>query len=173
MCLLFPTNPLRRVFLWVFEMSMQVSPAGIALTKSMEGCRLTAYPDPASGGAPFTCGYGHTGSDVKPGMTITQAQADAWLEYDLARSAQIVNSLVHVYLNQNQFDALVDLVFNVGAGNFRSSTLLRLVNAGNFPAAADQFARWTLAGGKVLPGLIARRSAERALFTAPEYSPHE
>lgn len=147
-------------------MSMQVSPAGVALTKSMEGCMLTAYPDPASGGAPFTCGYGHTGSDVKPGMAITQAQANAWLEYDLARSAQIVNSLVHVHLNQNQFDALVDFVFNVGAGNFRSSTLLRLLNAGNFAAAADQFSRWTQAAGKTMPGLVKRRAAERALFVA-------
>ncbi|KAA1013225.1 lysozyme [Paraburkholderia panacisoli] len=145
---------------------MQVSPAGVALTKSMEGCSLTAYPDPASGGSPFTCGYGHTGSDVKPGMTITQAKADAWLDYDIARSAQIVNSLVHVYLNQNQFDALVDFVFNVGAGNFRSSTLLRLVNAGSFAAAADQFPRWTQAAGKVMPGLVKRREAERALFVS-------
>lgn len=148
-------------------MTMQVSPAGVALTKAMEGCSLSAYPDPASGGAPFTCGYGHTGSDVKPGMTITQAQADAWLECDLARAAQVVNSLVHVYLNQNQFDALCDFVFNVGAGNFRSSTLLRLVNAGNFPAAADQFSRWTQAAGKTMPGLVRRRAAERALFAAP------
>jgi lysozyme len=97
-------------------------------------------------------------------MTVTQAQADAWLEYDLARSAQIVNSLVHVHLNQNQFDALVDFVFNVGAGNFRSSTLLRLLNAGNFAAAADQFSRWTQAAGKTMPGLVKRRAAERALF---------
>lgn len=148
-------------------MTMKVSAAGVSLTKSAEGCALTAYPDPASGGAPFTAGWGHTGSDVKPGMTVTQAQADAWLEYDLARSAQIVNSLVHVHLNQNQFDALVDFVFNVGAGNFRSSTLLRLLNAGNFAAAADQFCRWTQAAGKTMPGLVKRRAAERALFVAP------
>lgn len=147
-------------------MTMQVSPAGVALTRSMEGCALTAYPDPASGGAPFTCGFGHTGPDVKPGMTITQAQADAWLEYDLARAAQVVNSLVHVYLNQNQFDALCDFVLNVGAGNFRSSTLLRLLSAGNFAAAADQFARWTQAAGKTMPGLVKRRAAERALFVS-------
>jgi lysozyme len=148
-------------------MTMQVSPAGVALTRLMEGCVLTAYPDPASGGAPWTIGNGHTGPDVKPGLTITQAKADSLLMDDLARSAQIVNSLVHVYLNQNQFDALVDFVFNVGASNFRSSTLLRLLNAGNFAAAADQLPRWNQAKGKVMPGLIKRRAAERALFVKP------
>lgn len=147
-------------------MNMRVSPRGMQLTRLSEGCNLHSYPDPASGGAPFTCGYGHTGQDVKPGMTITQAQADAWLECDLARAAQVVNSLVHVYLNQNQFDALCDFVLNVGAGNFRSSTLLRLLNAGNFAAAADQFARWTQAAGKTMPGLVKRRAAERALFVS-------
>jgi lysozyme len=148
-------------------MSMQLSPAGVALTKSMEGCILKVYPDPATGGEPWTAGWGHTGPDVKHGMTVTQAMADKWLEYDLARSAQIVNSLVHVHLNQNQFDSLVDFVFNVGASNFRSSTLLRLLNAGNFAAAADQLPRWNIADGKVMPGLIKRRAAERALFLTP------
>lgn len=153
-------------------MSMQVSPAGVALTKSAEGCELVAYPDPASGGSPFTIGWGHTGPDVTPGMKIAQSRAEALLMDDLARAAQVVNALVHVYLNQNQFDALCDFVFNVGAGNFRSSTLLRLINAGNFAAAADQFARWNLADGKVMPGLVTRRAAERVLFIAPQYSPH-
>jgi lysozyme len=106
---------------------------------------------------------------VTPGLKIAQSRADALLAEDLARSAQIVNSLVHVYLNQNQFDALCDFAFNVGAGNFRSSTLLRLVNAGNLAAAADQFARWNLAAGKVMPGLVKRRAAERALFLSLDY----
>jgi lysozyme len=147
--------------------TMQVSPNGIALTESMEGLSLTSYPDPGSGAEPWTVGYGHTGQDVMPGMTITQAQAQAFLQEDLARAAQAVNGLVHVVLNQNQFDALCDFVFNVGAGNFRSSTLLRLLNAGNYAGAANQFAVWNLSGGHILPGLVARRAAETALFNTP------
>ena len=146
---------------------MQVSQNGIALTQQMEGCSLTSYPDPGTGGAPFTCGFGHTGPDVTPGMTVTQAQANAWLEEELARAGQAVNGLVHVVLNQNQFDALADFCFNVGAGNFRSSTLLRLLNAGNYAGACAQFAVWNVANGHVLPGLVARRAAERALFNTP------
>ena len=146
---------------------MYVSPTGIALTKSMEGCVLHSYPDPGTGGAPWTCGWGHCGPEVHPNMTITQAQADAWLNADLARAGLVVNSLVHVYLNQNELDALADFVFNVGAGNFRSSTLLRLINAGDMTGAAAQFDRWTQGGGHVLPGLVRRRAAEKALFLPP------
>jgi lysozyme len=147
---------------------MQVSPTGVALTKSMEGCSLKAYPDPATGGAPWTIGYGHTGPDVKPGLTITQAQADALLNTDLARAGLVVCSLVRVYLTQNQFDALADFVFNVGAGNFRGSTLLRLLNAGDVNGAANEFIRWNLASGRILPGLVKRRKAERDLFLTPD-----
>jgi lysozyme len=136
---------------------MQVSPNGIALTKKFESCRLTAYPDPGTGAEPWTCGWGSTGPDIAQGTVWTQAQADARLEEGLNRAGQAVNGLVHVVLNQNQFDALCDFTYNVGAGNFRSSTLLRLLNAGDFAGAAQQFARWKLAAGHVLPGLIARR----------------
>ena len=143
---------------------MYVSPTGIALTKSMEGCVLHSYPDPGTGGAPWTCGWGHCGPEVHPNMTITQAQADAWLNADLARAGLVVNSLVHVYLNQNQFDALVDLTYNIGAANFRSSTLLRLLNSGDFAGAQAQFSRWNMAGGIVMPGLVSRRHAEAEMF---------
>lgn len=145
-------------------MTRQVSSNGVAFTKSFEGCRLSSYPDPGTGGAPWTCGYGHTGPDVKPGMTVTQAQADAWIAEDLGRSGQAVNALVHVALTQNQFDALADFVFNVGAGNLRSSTLLRKLNAGDYAGAANQFLLWDKAGGKPLKGLTTRRQAERKLF---------
>jgi lysozyme len=134
----------------------------------MEGCSLHAYPDPATGGAPWTIGYGHTGPDVKPGMTITQAQADSLLNTDLARAGLVVNSLAHVYLTQNQFDSLSDFVFNVGTTNFRNSTLLRLLNSGDARGAADQFTRWNLANNKVMPGLVKRRAAERDLFLTPD-----
>ena len=146
---------------------MYVSPTGIAFPKSMEGCVLHSYADPGTGGAPWTAGWGHCGPEVHPNMTITQAQADAWLNADLARAGLVVNSLVHVYLNQNAFDACCDFVFNVGAGNFRSSTLLRLINAGDMTGAAAQFDRWTQGGGHVLPGLVRRRAAEKALFLTP------
>lgn len=147
---------------------MQVSPAGVALTKAMESLRLTSYPDPGTGGAPWTCGWGHTGPEVKPHMTVTQAQAETWLNADLARAGLVVNSLVHIYITQGQFDALADFVFNVGAGNFRSSTLLRKLNAGDVQGAANEFDRWTLAAGKQLPGLVIRRDCEKKMFLKPD-----
>jgi lysozyme len=143
---------------------MQVSPNGIALTKKFESCRLTAYPDPGTGAEPWTCGWGSTGPDITQGTVWTQAQADARLEEGLNRAGQAVNGLVHVVLNQNQFDSLCDFVYNVGAGNFRSSTLLRLLNTGDFAGASAQFSRWVFANGKTLPGLVARRTAEKQLF---------
>jgi lysozyme len=149
-------------------MSMHVSPAGVALTKAMESLRLKAYPDPATGGAPWTCGWGATGPDINPGTVWTQAQAEARLNADLARAGLVVSSLVHIYITQGQFDALADFVFNVGAGNFRSSTLLRLLNQGDIQGAADQFARWNLANGKVMPGLVMRRDCEKKMFLKPD-----
>jgi lysozyme len=145
-------------------MTVQVSANGIVLTKSFEECRLTAYPDPATGAEPWTCGWGATGQDIHKGTVWTQAQADARLETDLARAAQAVNGLVHVEITQNQFDALADFTFNVGAGNFRSSTLLRLLNQGDVSGAANEFPKWNKANGKVMQGLVRRRAAERALF---------
>jgi lysozyme len=145
-----------------------VSKNGVALTMRFEGCDLTSYPDPGTRGAPYTCGWGHTGKDVTKGMTITQAQADAWLKSDLNNAAMTVNATVKVPLTQNQFDALCDFVFNVGAGNFIASTLLRLLNAGNYADSAVQFDRWNLAAGNVLQGLVKRRIAERQLFMKPD-----
>jgi lysozyme len=134
----------------------------------MEGCVLKAYPDPGTGGAPWTCGWGSTGPDIKPGTVWTQAQADSRLNADLARAGLVVNSLVHIYLTQSQLDALADFVYNVGAGNFRSSTLLRKLNAGDTNGAAAEFDRWVYANGKQLSGLVKRRAAEKALFLKPD-----
>lgn len=147
---------------------MQVSPAGVALTKAMESLCLKAYPDPGTGGAPWTIGWGATGPDIKPGLVWTQAQAEARLNTDLARAGLVVSSLVHVYITQGQFDSLADFVFNVGAGNFRSSTLLRKLNAGDVQGAANEFDRWTLAAGKQLPGLVMRRDCEKKMFLKPD-----
>ena len=142
-------------------LSMTVSANCAAITKKFEGCRLDPYVCPAG---KLTIGYGHTGADVKEGMRIDQAKADQFLMSDLASAQNTVNAMVEVPLNQNQFDALCDFVFNCGAGNFKSSTLLKLINQKKFDEAKLEFARWNKGGGKVLPGLVARRAAEAALF---------
>lgn len=142
---------------------MKTSDAGITLVKSSEGLKLVAYKCPAG---IWTNGYGHTGPDVTPGMVITQAQADALLARDLERFEAGVARLVKVPLNQNQFDALVCFSFNLGLGALQGSTLLRLLNAGDYAGAAAQFPRWNKAGGKELPGLTRRRAAEQSLFQA-------
>lgn len=142
---------------------MKTSPKGIALIKSAEGLRLKAYPDPGTGWLPWTIGYGST-VGVTQAMVITEAQAELMLAADLVRFERAVERLVQVPLTQGQFDALVSFTYNVGEGNFTKSTLLRKLNAGDTAGAAEQFARWVNAAGKVLPGLVKRRAAERALF---------
>ena len=143
---------------------MQVSPRGRTLIQKFEGLRLTAYQDMVG---VWTIGYGHTGPDVKAGMTITLQQAEQLLINDLARFEKGVNALVQTPISQNQFDALVSFSYNLGLGSLQQSTLLRLLNAGNFQAAADQFPRWDHAGGKKVAGLTARRAAERQIFLKP------
>lgn len=141
-------------------MSMSISPAGIALIQAHEGLRLTAYRD--SGGV-WTIGYGSTGG-VRRGMTITRDQAVLRLYHDLDTAEAAVNNRVTVPLSQPQFDALVSLVFNIGGGAFRKSTLLQKLNVGDSAGAANEFMRWVKAKGRVLGGLVTRRAAERALF---------
>jgi lysozyme len=143
---------------------MTYSKDGLHLTESFEGIRLTAYPDPGTGGEPWTIGYGHTGNDVCGSTTCTQEQAEAWLLQDVQKAAAAVNDLVQVDLTQNEFDALVDFVFNLGVGNFKSSTLLRKINAGDMDGAAAEFDKWDRAAGKVMAGLLRRRQAETDLF---------
>lgn len=144
---------------------MMPSTACLALTKASEGCVLRAYPDPGSGGDPFTVGWGATGPDVKRGTVWTQKQADDRLVADLTRAGASVTALVDGHpTTQGQFDAMTDFVFNVGAGALRSSKLLAKHLAGDFDGAAAEFGRWTYASGKQLPGLIKRRAAEAALY---------
>jgi len=137
----------------------------LALIKQFEGLSLTAYPDPGTGAEPWTIGYGHTG-DVTKGMVITQEQADAFLLQDAQNAVNQILSLVKVPLTSNQLSALIDFVYNLGIGNLRSSTLLKLLNAGNYAGAANQFLVWDQAAGHVMPGLFRRRMAERTLFLA-------
>lgn len=142
----------------------KTSEAGKDIIKEFEGLRVLAYVCPAG---VVTIGYGTTkiaGAPVKIGMKITSEEAEQLLEEDLKTFENAVNQSVTVELTQNQFDALVSFVYNVGAGNFRKSTLLKRVNAGKFAEAADEFLKWNKAGGKVLAGLTRRRNAERNLF---------
>jgi lysozyme len=140
---------------------MNISDQGLELIKSFEGCKLEAYQDVKG---VWTIGIGHTGSDVSDGVCITEDQAMDYLRQDVGWAEQVVNNLVTTALTQNQFDALVDFVYNAGSGNFKNSTLLRLVNAGDFDAAAQEFPKWDHAGGVVVEGLLRRREAERDLF---------
>ena len=143
---------------------MEYSKNGAKLTEQFEGCKLTAYPDPATGGSPWTIGYGHTGPEVHLGLTITQEQAEELLMEDVKKAAATVNTKVTTDITQEEFDALVDFVFNVGAGNFNASTLLKKVNAGDIQGAANEFLKWDMAAGKHMAGLLKRRHAEAEEF---------
>lgn len=143
-------------------MTRRIGVRGRALIQQFEGCRLTAYRCPAG---IWTCGWGSTGEDVTATTVWDQEHADRRFVADLDRFETGVQRLVKVALNQNQFDALVSLAFNIGLVNFANSTLLRLLNASQYDRAGSEFARWCHAGGALLPGLIRRRSAERDLFT--------
>ena len=140
----------------------KIGQAGLALIKQYEGCRLAAYRCAAG---VWTIGYGHT-AGVHSGMTITQAQADAYLQQDIAKFEGSVNNPAYVpitaNLNQNQFDALVSFAFNLGAGNLRK--LCKGRTAAQIAQAMTQYCK---ANGKVLAGLRRRRAAEQALFNKP------
>lgn len=144
---------------------MKTSSFGRAEIARREGCRLTAYFDSVG---ILTIGVGHTSAAGAPkvtkGLTISASEADAILSRDLALFENAVNNAVKVPLNQNEFDALVSLAFNIGGGAFAKSTLVRKLNAGDRQGAANQFSVWNKAGGKVLKGLVTRRAAERAQF---------
>lgn len=139
---------------------MRTSQRGLSLIKSFEGLRLLAYRDAVG---VWTIGYGAT-RGVKAGMSVTKEQAERMLLNDVQRFEPEVERLVQVPLTGNQWDALVSFTYNLGAANLESSTLLRLLNRGDYSGAAGQFPRWNKAGGKVLPGLVRRREAERVLF---------
>lgn len=132
------------------------------LTEAFEGCPLRAYWDKL--GKVWTIAYGHT-RGVFEGMTCSPPQADVWLQDDISWAEAEVNKAVKIPLSQNEFDALVDFVFNCGSGNFEHSTLLRLVNAGDFAHAAAEFEKWDKCDGKPVAGLLRRRIAEEQVFS--------
>ena len=140
--------------------AVQISEEGVALIRHFEGCSLDAYLCPAG---VWTVGYGHTG-DVSEGDVIDQEKAEALLIEDLEEFEGYVSALCERSLTQCQFDALVSWVFNLGPGNFKSSTLLRRLNDGDLGAVPNEMRRWTRAGGQVLEGLVKRREAEALMF---------
>lgn len=139
---------------------MKTSPTGIALIKSFEGLSLIPYYCP---GHILTIGYGHT-KTTKPGSKITAKQAEELLKEDLKYYEEAVTDLIRSPITQNQFDALVCFTFNVGVGNFKRSTMLRMINQKKYYEAADQFLVWNKINDKESFGLTNRRAAERNLF---------
>ncbi len=135
-----------------------------SLVRQFEGCELKAYPDPATGGAPWTIGWGATGPGIGPGTVWTQQMADDRLRADVTEFVDGVRSSLTRSATDNQLGAMASLAYNVGLKNFKSSTLLKLFNAGDIAGAAAQFPRWNRAAGKVMKGLTRRREAERAVF---------
>ena len=141
---------------------MKISNNGLDLVKHFEGLVLEAYKCPAG---VWTIGYGHT-KDVQPGDSWSEDHADHMLEVEMEEYEKYINDLVEVELNQNQFDAMVSWVYNLGVGNLQSSTLLKVLNAGDYAGVPEQIMRWNKAGGKTLEGLTRRRQAEAVLFVA-------
>jgi len=139
---------------------MKTSQKGINIITAHEGLKLGAYICPAG---VWTIGYGHTRT-AKQGMSITASRAEELLKDDLKTAENAVN-FQSLRLNQNQFDALVSFVFNVGSGNFRNSTLLRKAKLNpSDPSIRDEFSRWKMGGGRTLPGLVKRRADEANLY---------
>jgi lysozyme len=139
---------------------MTPSPKAFALAQEFEGCRLSAYQD---GGGKWTLGYGHT-AGVTPSQACTEEQAEAWLQDDLNEAGKDVNWLIDVALTQNEFDALADFVFNLGAGSLERSTLRKYLNSGQVISAAAEFPKWDNVHGIPSEGLRRRRLAEQELF---------
>jgi len=142
-------------------MTVEYSQNGLHLTEQFESCRLEVYLD--SKGVP-TIGWGHTFGVNSATPPCTQEQADAWLLEDIHSAVGSVNRLVKISLTQDEFDSLTDLVYNIGIGNFAGSTMLRLLNAGDYAGASNEFEKWDHAGGVVVAGLLRRREAEKAEF---------
>ena len=139
---------------------MKISKEGIALIKKFEGIELQAYQDSVG---VWTIGYGHT-KGVKEGDNISLKKAEEMLEEELVEYEGYINNMVELGLEQNQFDALVAWVYNLGPTNLRESTLLKVLNQGLFEEVPFEIKRWNKAGGQVLNGLVRRREAEALLF---------
>jgi lysozyme len=145
---------------------MKTSIEGLALIKKFEGLELEAYKCAAG---VWTIGYGHT-KDVQEGDVISESHADHMLEVELEEFEGYINDNVTAPLSQNQFDALVSWVYNLGPANLKASTMLKVLNSGDYEGVPAQIKRWNKAGGKVLEGLIRRREAEALLFIGRDWN---
>jgi|TARA_R100001460_G_scaffold4991_1_gene14016 lysozyme len=145
---------------------MKISAEGLALIKKFEGCELEAYQDAVG---VWTIGYGHI-KDVKEGMSITKQQAEEMLLEELVEYESYVLEAVNHQLDQCMFDALVSWTYNLGPSNLNASTMLKVLNAGDYDGVPEQIKRWNKAGGKVLTGLVRRREAEALLFEGKDWS---
>lgn len=145
---------------------MSANQVATTLIHKWEGCKLTAYPDPATGGDPWTIGYGATGLNIQQGTVWTQAQADTDLSNRLTTLISRMASYIHVPVNDNQLGAMASLAYNIGFTAWSQSTLLKKLNSGDVQGAADQFLVWNRAAGQVMAGLENRRKDERATFVA-------
>lgn len=154
---------------------MKASPDCFAVIKHYESCSLKAYPDPKTGGAPYTAGWGATGPGIALGTVWTQQQADERLSADIALRESDANNAIHVPVAQGQFDAFVSALFNIGHGSPIKDGLIRLrtgypstflsrLNAGNYDGACDALGAWVSPGSAVEHGLRRRRTAEQALW---------
>lgn len=150
----------------------EIGARGIALIKRFEGCarqradgRFEAYPDPGTGAAPWTIGWGATGAGIREGVVWTQQECDARLSRDLERYAgDVTKAIGAAPTTQNQFDALVSFHYNTGA--IARATLTKHHVAGRYAETEAEFGKWVNAAGKKLPGLVRRRAAEAQLYAS-------
>lgn len=141
------------------------------LIKKFEGCRLKAYPDPATGAAPWTVGYGATGDRIGPATVWTQVQAESDLTTRVTAVGAFIDAAVKVELTDEEKAALCSFTYNVGRGNFDHSTLRTKLNEGDYQGAADEFLKWDMAQGKVMKGLLTRRQDEMSEFlSSPNFT---
>ena len=148
------------------ENKMQISTEGISLIKKFEGCELESYQCAAG---VWTIGFGST-HNIEEGMNISKDRAEELLLEDIAEFEESVLESVDMPMSQHQFDALVSWTFNLGPSNLKASTMLKVLNKGDYEDVPEQIKRWNKAGGKVLDGLIRRREAEALLFSGEDWS---
>ena len=144
---------------------MKISQEGLSLIKKFEGCELEAYKCAAG---VWTIGYGST-KGVKEGDTLTEEETDNLLLHEMDEYEGYVLEAVEMPLSQHQFDAIVSWTFNLGPSNLKASTMLKVLNKGEYEDVPAQIKRWNKAGGKILEGLIRRREAEALLFEGKEW----
>ena len=139
---------------------MKISEDGLELIKKFEGCETSAYQDSVG---VWTIGFGHT-KDVEEGQTCSIEDAESMLADEMDEYEGYINNMVKVDLQQHEFDSLVAWVYNLGPTNLGESTMLKVLNGGQFDRVPDEMNRWTRAGGEILEGLVRRRQAESLMF---------